>query len=172
MGGSELPRLLDITGAHQCQAVACCLPQQLPPQEGAASAAAVLGWGVRAPLGPFPCGCKALENLSESLHRDPSPVQGFASRCGHGTCPHVWGQVFSDSPDCRFTRDSLATQGDGALRTRRELNAALDLLLCLVSFLLGTQPIWGIFFQCLMPLTDSAWQVWERQDGAYWGGDL
>lgn len=86
MGGSELPRLLDITGAHQCQAVACCLPQQLPPQEGAASAAAVLGWGVRAPLGPFPCGCKALENLSESLHRDPSPVQGFASRCGHGTC--------------------------------------------------------------------------------------
>lgn len=69
-------------------------------------------------------------------------------------CPHVWGQVFPDSPDCRFTRDSLAMQGDGALRTRCELNAVLDLLLCLVPFLLGTQPIWGIFFQCLMPLTD------------------
>lgn len=85
---------------------------------------------------------------------------------------HMWGQAFPASHACRFTRDSLATWGDGALRTRRELNAVLDHLLCLVSFLLGTQPIWGIFFQCLMPLTDSAWRGWESQDGAYWGGDL
>lgn len=43
VGGSELPHLLDINRTHHCRAAACCLPQQLPPQEGAAPAAAVLG---------------------------------------------------------------------------------------------------------------------------------